>query len=159
MAQEEVQSTGIGKEISCRNCKAACCKGPRSMQLTAEEAARLRKVGTNLWKADNASAAHEVKEIYPLKIDLTRGIVYLDQVDESGPRAADAARYILLGECGNLRTDPSGWQYCGAYDQRPNDCVSLGVADTKCRVIRMFHDVDLITIPHDIPNDLRDMLG
>jgi Fe-S-cluster containining protein len=54
---------------------------------------------------------------------------------------AKYGRYALLGACGYLQTDETGWQYCGAYEQRPEVCQEFEMGGEKCLNLRTTHGV------------------
>lgn len=137
-------------DVNCRNCEAACCKAQNAMNMTPEEAAFLREAGTNLYLAGPFDDARE--ESPPIDIDLLQG--YIDTEDAGLMRAAGLGRYILLGDCGYLRTDAGGWQYCGVYgnERRPQTCRDFQMAGPACSVRRFVGGIDRVDF------DLRDGL-
>lgn len=148
-------------ELSCQNCKAACCKGPETMELTIEEASFMLRGGNTLTTI--AQPADHVREdvLYPQgwqmdEDDPTNPILAVPLVlkgFEFEPLAAGLGRYTLWGTCKYLETTEDGWERCSVYDQRPNVCIDFPMGGQKCHLMRVMAGVDEPTPEYPNKND------
>lgn len=147
-------------EVTCQNCSAACCKGPVTVELTAYEKEHLLGVGTDLYPIVEPVNFDRPYVAYPAGVELDdegqlEKFLYVDGQRRSEPLDAGLGRYMLIGTCGFLKTDPAGWEYCSGYDDRPKICQDFEIGSLKCRLIRVVREVD---VPSDAFPGLQAML-
>ncbi len=129
-------------EVSCQNCPAACCKGLPllTMALSDEEFGFMKAPGNIFLTIAEAVDYDRTEVLYPTGI-----AVYPDRgtfrwIAEEGrpyePLAAGLGRHALCGACKYLTTDETGWEHCGAYDERPEVCRAFEVGSEKCLQLR-----------------------
>ena len=84
--------------------------------------------------------------IYPIAVNIdaqrktVRWIAEKDRPYE--PLPAGVGRYMLFGTCAFLQTDGAGWEYCGAYENRPGVCRDFEEAGPTCQILRLRQGVD-----------------
>lgn len=144
------------KEISCKNCTAACCKNVL-LSLTRQEQKFMEKGGSNLFTIAKPKQRDRERVLYPITYEIIDNEVKpeYEPGNEYEPLEAGLGRFILIGSCGYLKTDSSGWELCSAYDERPAVCQDFPVGSPKCRTFRVINDVDPPSA--EVP-DLRDLL-
>jgi Fe-S-cluster containining protein len=112
-------------EISCQNCRAACCKGVPllTMQLTAIEVKFMRAGGNKFQTVAEPLDHDRDKVIYPVGMQIYQERGTFQWIVEKGreyePLPAGFGRYALVGACKYLATTEDGWEYCSVYEQRP----------------------------------------
>ncbi len=144
-------------EVSCHNCRGACCKGNPLlvMQLSTAELELMKSNGNNFMTVAEPVDYDREKVIYPAGIQINakrRTFNWLAERDrEYEPLPAGLGRYALVGECKNLATDENGWEYCSIYNERPSVCRDFEEGGQKCRLLRMLSGVDIPLAP-DVDN-------
>ena len=137
-------------EINCKNCQAACCRANEIVSLTLEEASFMLRGGNKLITVAQPSDHDREKVLYPrgheLDEETGRIIFFAEKGNEYEPLAAGLGRYVLTTDCAYLRTDESGWDYCGAYDERPKVCSDFEVGGEKCQIMRVLRGVDPVPV-------------
>jgi Fe-S-cluster containining protein len=151
-------------EINCQNCSAACCKGPESMELSAEELKFMLEAGNTFYAIAYPVDHDREKVLYPRGWRLDPS--YPDDPRQSEPLflhgqeyeplEAGLGRYILFGTCKYLKTTEEGLEMCSVYDRRPNVCRDFEMGGYGCRLMRVTAGVDDATPEHINVNDLTD---
>lgn len=149
----------IMSELSCRNCSAACCKGPETMELTADEHAFMIRGGSAFLTIAEPANHERTDVMYPAGVQVDEESstvkILVREGTEFEPLAAGFGRFILWGSCGYLKTSNGGWEYCGAYDEKPGICGSFEMGGANCRLMRVAAGID---DPSEEFPDLRDLL-
>jgi hypothetical protein len=146
-------------ELSCQDCKAACCKGPEFMELTESEATFLEAGGSQLLTViAPVDFVRDALDPQAVKVDQQTGEVtpVFRQGEQHRDLASGVGRYMLVGDCGYLRTDDQGWEYCGVHAERPQACRDLELDGDNCHHMRSLHGID--TLSNEMPDDLLDIL-
>lgn len=143
-------------EIACNNCVAACCKNV-ILELTRKEQKFMERGGSNLVTVAKPKQRDRSKVPYPRSYEVIDGEVKLSYVPgyKTEPLKAGLGRFVLIGNCGYLETDPSGWELCSVYSERPQVCQDFPVGESKCQLMRVSQGVDS---PSEEVPDLRDLL-
>jgi Fe-S-cluster containining protein len=149
-------------EVSCQTCTAACCKGPETMELSAEEADFMLAGGNTLipiaepvdYDRDRVlyPQGWQMDDVFPTNPKLAKPLVV--KGSEYEPLDAGMGRYTLWGVCKYLLVTEDGSEVCRVYDQRPNVCKDFPVGGQKCRLMRVMAGVDEPTEEYPNKNDL-----
>lgn len=133
-------------EINCHNCIGACCRGPITMDLSNQELEFMRRPGAILQTVVGPDTIYREQARYPYDYivdDVKETIRFLlDPSDPYKPLPAGVGRYMLIGKCGYLKEDEDGWEYCSAYEQRPQVCKDFVEGSLSCQEVRQFAGVD-----------------
>lgn len=129
-------------ENLCMSCTGACCKGPITMSLDADEYEMMIEAGTEL-KTIAEPVDHDREEvIYPAgwAVDPKKRTMRMmvEEGNKYEPLAAGLGRYTMFGTCGNLK-EILGVEQCSIYDTRPQVCRDFEMGGPKCLLIRQLH--------------------
>lgn len=116
------------------------------MELTASEYEGLVDAGTDLLVIAEPVGYDRDEVPHPAGAkfnpdDITSTLRQLRAEGKFWPLAAGVGRYVLLGDCGQLKT-LFGWEYCGAYENRPQVCRNLAMGSQACLAFRVVQGVD-----------------
>ncbi|HET7827558.1 MAG TPA: YkgJ family cysteine cluster protein [Candidatus Saccharimonadales bacterium] len=136
-------------EVSCQNCRAACCKGRPAliMQLSPAELEFMRASGNILQPIEEPVDYDREDARYPIGIasvdNERRTIRWLFEAGrETEPLPSGMGRYALLGTCKYLETDEAGWERCSVYEDRPQVCRDFEEGSDKCLLLRKLEGLD-----------------
>ena len=143
----------INPEVSCQNCRAACCKGVPflTMQLSPEELAFM-KAGGNILQTIETPVDYDREDVlYPISanIDPARETIQwlCKKGHETEPLPAGMGRYAMVGACKYLEMDEDGVEICSVYSERPQVCHNFEMGSTACLQTR-----EIQGIPLPMPN-------
>lgn len=121
-------------EVSCSNCKGACCLRGAALRLTAPERDFLEEGGAHLLEVSPPPESDPIADLlgkFGSNVVLASG--------SSEPRGT----YVLNSDCGYLEKD-GDWPTCKVYDdeRRPQVCKRFTVGSPACHEVRVLRGVD-----------------
>lgn len=109
---------GVDPDIDCGKCPSACCREGMTLPLSAEEAAHLAAVGT---------------ELEPVK---------LSRMERWRKGLGNQAFFNLKSDCGNLATNDEGHTFCGVFEAespvRPKVCGEFVMGGYACAGVQLY---------------------
>ncbi len=117
------------------------------MSLSLEELSFMLRGGNKLLTVSQPTDHDRDDVIYPIGIEYDEDSPsvrkwLVEPGREYEPLEAGMGRYILMNDCAYLKVSEDGWEYCGAYEERPKVCQDFEVGGVKCVKLRLLRGVD-----------------